>query len=414
MVKAQIVIVGAGPTGAALARLLAQRQIRVTLIEASRDFRRIFRGQALMPSGLEAIAQMGLSSAVETIPQMQLDAWEFWIEGKRLFRVDEPILDPASASSKRPCTLVSQPEFLAALVQQAEVCPGFDFVQGKAVQSLMWEQGRVTGVRLADGQAIAADLVIATDGRKSTLREEAGLRLQENSPAADILWFSLKDAPPLRNEKVLRTNVFYAVIKNGQSFGLFRSAQGDLQLGWGLNPSASGDWQRENWPKVLAEHSPAWLANYFRANANVLSSPVRFRDRGTGPRWSVPGLLLLGDAAHPMSPIRAQGINMALRDAIVAANHLVPLGQSELSGAALHRALDQALGAIQAEREPEIVQSQALQAEEWAQGEKLRRYPILRWGASQFAPLVGWGVRRAWLQRQQQLRLGVAPVEIKV
>jgi 2-polyprenyl-6-methoxyphenol hydroxylase-like FAD-dependent oxidoreductase len=106
----QFVIVGAGPTGATLALLLAQRGIQVKLIEASRSFRRIFRGEALMPSGLAAIEQMGLAELIEKIPHRALDAWEFHIEGRPIFRVDEPM-----AGDRRPCTLISQPAFLAAV-----------------------------------------------------------------------------------------------------------------------------------------------------------------------------------------------------------------------------------------------------------------------------------------------------------
>jgi 2-polyprenyl-6-methoxyphenol hydroxylase-like FAD-dependent oxidoreductase len=102
-------------------------------------------------------------------------------------------------------------------------------------------------------------------------------------------------------------------------------------------------------------------------------------------------LLLLGDAVHPMSPIRAQGINMALRDVIVAANHLVPL----LREGATDAAIDAVLPHIQAEREPEIIRAQQLQCEEAAQAELLRKSALLRWGASQLAPLLGKGVRHS-------------------
>lgn len=402
---AHVVVVGAGPTGASLARLLALRGIRVTLVEASRTFQRIFRGQALMPSGLEAIAQMGLSATVETVPHETLAAWEFWIEGKRLFRVNEPIRYSGAAQGQ-PCTLVSQPEFLDALIQEAGACENFVFLSATPVRDLVWEQQRVIGVSLADGRTLLADLVIATDGRNSMLRDKAGLTLDACSHAIDILWFSLEGAPPLREE-----NVFHAVVQQGNSFGFFRGAQGHLQLGWGLHRADDRDWKNEDWPQVLAQHSPDWLASYFRQNARYLQPPVKFSVTvGRAPTWSKPGFLLLGDAAHPMSPIRAQGINMAFRDAIATANHLVPLLQSGVDTTRIDHALTQ----IQAEREPEIIRAQALQAEELAQGEKLRNYPLLRWGASQFAPLVGLGVRQSWLRRQRPLRLGVVPLTLRV
>ena len=142
----QVVIVGAGPTGLTLAMLLAKRGITVKLIEASRSFRRIFRGEALMPSGLEAISQMGLWDLVERIPHRPLDAWEFYIENRPIFRVNEPM-----ELGGKPCTLISQPAFLEEVGVKAKQCGSFELIQGTAVQELLWQNERVSGVKLATG-----------------------------------------------------------------------------------------------------------------------------------------------------------------------------------------------------------------------------------------------------------------------
>jgi 2-polyprenyl-6-methoxyphenol hydroxylase-like FAD-dependent oxidoreductase len=126
---AQVVIIGAGPTGLTLAMLLAQRGITVKLIEASRSFRRIFRGEALMPSGLEAIDQMGLSDVVAKIPHRAINAWEFYIENRPIFRVDEPM-----EAGGQPCTLISQPALLEMVLDRANACENFEFIQGTAVR----------------------------------------------------------------------------------------------------------------------------------------------------------------------------------------------------------------------------------------------------------------------------------------
>src|SRR3569832_185106 len=154
-VMTQVVIVGAGPTGATLALLLVQRGIAVKLIEASRNFRRVFRGEGLMPSGLDALDLTGLSSVLESIPHRPLDAWEVLIENRFLFRVDEPI-EPGG----KPCTLVSQPAFLEAAIDQASTYPNFEFVQGSPVQDLLWSEQRVSGVKPGDDRSIHANLVI--------------------------------------------------------------------------------------------------------------------------------------------------------------------------------------------------------------------------------------------------------------
>ncbi len=114
-----------------------------------------------------------------------------------------------------------------------------------------------------------------------------------------------------------------------------------------------------------------------------------------------------------MSPIRAQGINMALRDAIVATNHLVPL----LKGNPNLGEIDLVLPQIQSEREPEIIQIQKLQRAEIAQAELLRNYPPLRHAVSRLAPVVPLlqnRIRHSWIDRQLQLRRGVTEVCLKV
>ncbi len=413
----QVVIAGAGPMGACLALLLVERGIDVMLVEAAKRFDRQFRGQALMPSGLAALKEMDLSTIAETVPHQALDAWEFWIEGKLLFRAEESI-----EADGPPCTLISQPEFLAAVVERAKACPNFEFVPGTTVQGLEKEGDRIIGVSLSNGRAIATSLVIAADGRHSTLRDKANLTLahqhsfKTGNGSIDVLWFGLPELPPVRKE-----NVFYAIVENGHSFGFFRNSQNQTQLGWGLAKSReletqTTDWRSTDWQQKIIDHSPHWLAQVLKTQSDpAVWKPTLFSVAvALAPQWSKPGFLLLGDAAHPMSPVRAQGINMAFRDAIVAANHLVPLFKSNADTTYFNQNLDAALAKIQAEREPEIRRAQALQASELAQGELLHNYPILRWGASQFAPIVGLGVKQSWLRRQQQLRLGVMPVKLKV
>ncbi len=136
----QVVIIGAGPTGASLALMLAQRGIPVKLIEASRNFQRSFRGEALMPSGLAALQTMGLADIVAAIPHRPLASWEFWIEGRLVFGVDEPMMPDA-----RPCTLVSQPALLEAITSRASQYGNFELIQGSPVKDLCWESDRVAG-----------------------------------------------------------------------------------------------------------------------------------------------------------------------------------------------------------------------------------------------------------------------------
>lgn len=400
----QVVIIGAGPTGLTLAMLLAQRGIFVKLIELSRSFRRTFRGEALMPSGLDAIEQMGLADVVKSIPHCSLDAWEFIIENRPIFRVDEPI-----EAGGQHCTLISQPAFLAAVLAEASKYPNFEFIAGTAVRDLVWENERVVGVRLGDERQISADLVIGADGRNSIVRQQANLSLQAAASNFNILWFKLPSSPQFETE-----NVFYSIVRGDDAFGLFRSSEGNLQIGWSLHGNSADHWQQIDWVEKIAAAAPDWLAAHIRAQSDLIERPVLLSVTvGNCPRWYQPGVLLLGDAAHPMSPIRAQGINMALRDAIVAANYLVPSFQQQPSFAEIDALLPQ----IQAERSPEIIQIQKLQRAEIAQAELLRNYPPLRHAVSRIAPIFPLfrnRIRHSWIDRQLQLRRGSSQVNLKI
>jgi 2-polyprenyl-6-methoxyphenol hydroxylase-like FAD-dependent oxidoreductase len=314
-----------------------------------------------------------------------LDAWEVLIENRFLFRVDEPI-EPGG----KPCTLVSQPAFLEALIDQASTYPNFEFVPGSPVQNLLWSEQRVSGVKLGDERSISANLVIGADGRNSVVRQRANLSLEQQSGSFDILWFKLADSSRFESE-IYFIRLFAIAMHLDCSGG----SEGNLQVGWALHEDSSIDWKQADWSKILAEASPPWLAEHIRAHAETIERPVLLSVVvGRCPRWYAPGLLLLGDAVHPMSPIRAQGINMALRDVIVAANHLVPL----LREGATDTAIDAVLPQIQAEREPEIIRVQQLQSQEAAQAELLRKSALLRWGGKSASTPAGQA-REALLAR---------------
>ena len=318
-----------------------------------------------------------------------------------MFRVPEPI-----ETEGRPCT-ISQPHLLREIVKQAKTYPEFEFIQGEPVRDILRASGRVSGVKLSSGVETAADLVIAGDGRNSIIRTKAGLELTKLRQAIDILWFKL-DSGSLSKSK----NTFYSILQGRDSFGLFRGSSNRLHIGWGLHADDRYDWKQVDWANKLAATSPPWLAEHILSHRESLTKPMLLSVIiGRCDRWSIPGLLLLGDAVHPMSPIRAQGINMAFRDAIVAANHLVPLlNKAEID---LDR-LDAVLTTIQQEREPEIIRIQQLQAQEMAQAELLHNSAFVRWGARTFTSIIRPVIRASWLRRQKQLRQGVTQVSLRV
>ena len=166
-----------------LAVQLAEGGAEVALIEASERFKRQFRGEALMPSGQQALAQMGLLPLLKELPQRPLEGWSVWLERRRLFRVAEPL------GSLQPCTLVPQEALLEALLERAGRCPSLQWRPGQAVRQLLKRGSRISGVELSNGEQLEADLVIGCDGRGSVLRQQAGIQLQPLGEPLELLWF---------------------------------------------------------------------------------------------------------------------------------------------------------------------------------------------------------------------------------
>lgn len=398
-----VVIVGAGPAGASLALLLARRGLPVVLVEASSSPARQFRGEALMPHGLAALAAMDLLPLPAGIPQRPLAGWRVLLNGQELFRLDEP-LEPAPGPS---CTLISQPALLEHLLSQLRLQPRVRLLAGQRVQALLWQGERITGVRLADGQPLAAALVVAADGRGSLLRQQAAIPLRQTGSPFELLWFRL-DTP----EPDPLAGLFTTLVGPSGLFSAFAGAQGTVQVGWlqppkhGNGPASAADGLER-----LAAQSPGDLAAWWRQQRGHLGAVSRLQVRvGHAERWWRPGLLLLGDAAHPMSPVRAQGINLALRDAWVAAQELGALAEQR-AGAPLNGAeLDAALARIEQRRREEVTTLQALQEQEAQRGRLLLGQPALRRLLAAAAPWAGAAVAHRWRHDQRLLRQGVVPL----
>ena len=351
---AHVLIVGAGPAGASLAHLLAHRGIEVTLLERQRDFAREFRGEFLMPSGVDALAQMGLGESLAAVPSYTLEAGAFYLNGRLVFSAE---LDAASQED-RPPRAVSQPGLLEMLVAEADKSPHFRLERGASVKELLVEGGRVVGVRARseDGEHdLRADLVVGADGRGSAVRRRGGLTARKLGTPMDIVWCKLpcpESWPGVR---------FYA--GRGHLLAGYHTWDDSLQLGWVILKGTFGDLRSkgiEQWVEEMANHVSPDFAAHLRAHAETARNPFLLSTLSDCvERWSSPGLLVIGDAAHTMSPVGGQGINIALRDAIVAANRLVPV----LSGPALDPGrLDAALRAIEEERMREVGVIQRLQA----------------------------------------------------
>jgi 2-polyprenyl-6-methoxyphenol hydroxylase-like FAD-dependent oxidoreductase len=350
----RVAIVGAGPAGAALAYLFARRGIEVALVERQSDFAREFRGEGLMPGGVDALQQMGLGTELEALPQSRMRRLEVFLNRRRELGLELAELPPQTPMPR----FVSQPPLLEMLVAQAAKFPGFELLRGATVRDLVYDGARVAGLRVesaAGARELRVDFVIGCDGRASVVRKRASLERERAAQSFDVVWCKL----PLPD---FMRGVTRGCIGRGHFAICFESPDGGLQLGWAIEKGSFGDIRRggiEHWIGELAANVPDDLAAWIRAHAGAVSSPFLLDVVCDHlDVWSAPGVLLLGDAAHPMSPVGAQGINIALRDALVAANQLGPVLLRNASPAEL----DAAARAVVAERLPEVKEIQRMQA----------------------------------------------------
>lgn len=350
-----VAIIGAGPAGALTAWLLVRMGIRVTLIERHADFSREFRGEGMTPGGMQAIREAGLWDEFSRLPAEPIRTMQMFSRGRRILHLDMDRVLPAGVEFVR---LVPQPRLLEMLAGKCAEYPGFTLLRGTVVRDLMMDEGRVTGLALsadAGETTLMADYVIAADGRYSIARKRLGLPIGGARQEFDVVWCKVPRAPPVQSGEA------YGFLLDDH-FGLaLPTEDNQVQIGRIITKGSYRQFRgtdADDWKEHLATVLPPPLGEMFAKVRDRASDPFLLDVVcGMVPTWSVPGLVLMGDAAHPMSPAGAQGINIALRDAIVLANRL---GPALLAGGDPAR-LDAAATAFEADRRPEVEKIQALQ-----------------------------------------------------
>jgi len=300
--------------------LLARAGVPVTVLEKHADFLRDFRGDTVHPSTLELFHQLGWLDELLKLPHSRVDRVSLQIAGRRCWIADMRRLKVAAPY----IAMMPQWDLLDFMAEKGRGFPSYDLrMSTEAVGAEMDAQGRVCGVRLSSGEVLPAKLVIAADGRRSVVREEANLPLEMIGAPMDVFWFRLEkpaDAPQGDTFGVMQAGKFLVMIDRREYFQcafVFRKGGADDVRGRGLDCFRAD----------LCDLVPS-LANSIAAiddwdKVKLLDVAL---DRVT--RWHRPGLLAIGDAAHAMSPIGGVGINVAVQDAVMAANVLAgPLAQ---------------------------------------------------------------------------------------
>lgn len=314
-ITTQCCIAGGGPAGMMLGYLLARAGVDTVVLEKHADFLRDFRGDTIHPSTLELMQELGLLDAFLRLPHRKVEHLQAHFEDETITVAD---------FTKLPTTckflmFMPQWDFLDFLAGRAKSYPGFHLMMKTSATGLIEHDGVVTGVQaVSDSGAvvISAPLVVGCDGRHSTIRTAAGLKVTDLGAPMDVLWMRLTRRPD-DSEDV---------------FGRFAAGRILIQINRGdywqcayvIPKGAAAEMMQRDigeFRREIVALSPALgeRINELRTWDDVSLLTVAL-DRL--PQWYRPGLLCIGDAAHAMSPIGGVGINLAIQDAVAAANVL--------------------------------------------------------------------------------------------
>ncbi|MEV6974440.1 FAD-dependent oxidoreductase [Kitasatospora sp. NPDC093806] len=335
-IDTDICVVGGGPAGLTLALLLVRSGLRVTVLERSRSLDRTYRGEILQPGGQALLDELGVLAPARERGAVEHDRFLLEEHGRILIDGDYRRLPgPYNCLLSLP-----QRHLLTELLAACEQYDGFRQLAGAKATALVEEDGAVRGA-VAGGsagtpaQVVRARCVVAADGRFSKVRGLAGIgyRRQELF-SQDVLWFRLTAPPHPDTRRPCDVRVFRA---GGNPVLSYRSVPDALQLGWtlphgGFRPLA--DRGIGHIVEQLCRAAPEY-AERIRAEITGFAD-LSLLDvfSGSAEQWVRDGLLLIGDAAHTHSPIGAQGINLAIRDAVAAHPVLVEAVRSGDAGVA--------------------------------------------------------------------------------
>jgi 2-polyprenyl-6-methoxyphenol hydroxylase-like FAD-dependent oxidoreductase len=318
-------IAGGGPAGVMLGFLLARAGISIVVLERHKDFFRDFRGDTIHPSTLQIMHELGLLDAFLKLPHQQIRALRVLVGDTEIQVADFSHLPTVC----KYIALMPQWDFLNFLAEQGRRYPGFDLYMETEASDLIVESDRIVGLCAAGPGGpleIRADLVVGADGRHSTVRERAGFAVTNLGAPMDVLWMRMSrhQSDPEQTGGFVNYGHLFVTLNRGdywQCAFVIRKGGYDEVRAAGLDAFRAAIVRLAPYLADRVQELKDW------DDIKLLTVAV---DRLT--RWWRPGLLCIGDAAHAMSPIGGVGVNLAVQDAVAAANILAaPLREGRLT-----------------------------------------------------------------------------------
>ncbi len=323
-VSVRCCIAGAGPAGVILGLLLARAGVEVLVLEKHADFLRDFRGDTLHPSTLEVMHELGLLQKLLHLPHQKVLQINVLFGDLALTVADFSHLQ----TECRFIAFMPQWDFLNFLTLEAARYPTFHLRMQSEVTGLIEEKKCVIGLNaISSGRplSVRTNLVVGADGRHSVVRTQANLKVQDFGAPMDVLWFKLTRQSGDPKDPVARfdTGRVFIILNRGEYW----------QCGFVISKGSIGQIRERGLPALRDDIVK--LSPFVSGRVGELQDWEEIKlltvqlDRLH--QWFRPGLLCLGDAAHAMSPVGGVGINLAIQDALAAANLLAgPLRSNRL------------------------------------------------------------------------------------